>query len=253
MRMLRYLLVFAIAFVPALSGVAHADDFQMVVIDPPSIPVSEVNFIYNPDFPVTLSACKANQLDGLSTKLYLGCFTGLNLTGETLTSLQLLVPIFDLGGNQDTAGCGLVGDGLDIFTNTPTCGPDPGNSNYYLVDFTGGNLPTAINHGDCDHDGDAGSLNQDDIDCDTASLFTIAVGIGEDCGTKSQCSTDQTDILSGFDDNPIGPADAQVDVAPEPSSLLLMSTGFLSLGLFGVYRRRQILSLARPSPPSGPR
>jgi hypothetical protein len=253
-NILRYL--FALALISGLSGVARADDFQMVVIDPPPTNVPnylEVHDITSDNFTVTLSACNADQLDGLSTSLYLGCFTGLNLTGAPLTSLQLLIPVFDLGGKQDTAGCGLVPGNINIFKNTPTCGPDPGNSNYYIVDFTGGDLPTAPNKGDCDNDGDTGGLNQDDINCDTSYLFTIAVGVGADCGTKSQCSTDQTDILNGFDKNPIGKPDGQLNVTPEPSSLLLMSTGFLSLGLFGVYKRRQPVSLARSSPPSSPR
>jgi hypothetical protein len=241
MKMLRYL--FAIALVCGLTRVAKADDFQMVVADPtPSlVPTpNEVHAITSDDFSVTLSACNANQLDGLSPDLYLGCFTGLNLTGAPLTSLDVLIPVFDINGVQDTPGCPDISE--DVFKGTPTCGV---SGSYFYVDLTDGALPTAAHNGDCDNDGDAGGLNQDDINCDTGSIFTIAVGFGTYCDGKKDCKEETKLIESDFADTT---ADANVIVTPEPSSILLMSTGVFSLGLFGAYRRRQILGEPLPSP-----
>ncbi|MDP9051055.1 MAG: hypothetical protein M3O31_10125 [Acidobacteriota bacterium] len=238
MKILRYLLAFAL--VAGLSGVAKADDFQMVIIDPLPAP-SDINFIFNQSFPVSLSACDSGQLNGLDPKLYLGCFTGLNDTGKVLTSLQIIIPVFGApsGIGLDQPGCGLAGGGLDIFKNTPTCGFTNSNKDYF-VNFTGGNLPTAPRlNGDCDDDRDgiAHGFNADDVPCNAASIFTIAVGFGKDCGTRSQCSQLTDQIVSDFNDNGGVVATAN---APEPNSFLLMSTGVLSIGLVGVYRRRQI-------------
>jgi hypothetical protein len=244
MKLLRYLMAFALVW--GLSGVAKADDFQMIVIDPNPAP-SEVHLITTDDFTVTLSACNADQLDGLSTSLYLGCFTGLNVTGQALTCLQLLIPVFDLNGVQDTAGCGLVSGNINVFPGTPTCGLTSNGLDYY-VDFTGGNLPTAPgkkNDGDCDNDGDGGQghLNADDISCDLKSIFTIAVGVGANCGTQQQCANDVSQIDSGFDSG--AGTSAVATPVPEPGSLLLMTTGVFSLGLFGAYRRRRARAVLR--------
>jgi hypothetical protein len=240
MKMLRYL--FAIALVCGLTRVAKADDFQMVVADPTPT-LNEVHLITSDALTVTLGACNANQ--GVDPTLYLGCFTGLNLTGAPLTSLDVLVPVFNITpGVQDTPGCGLLSGGADVFKNTPTCGVTSNGLDFY-VDFSGGDLATAANNGDCDNDGDAGGLNQDDINCDTKSIFTIAVGFGTPCDTKKDCKKETKLIESDFADTT---ADANVIVTPEPSSILLMSTGVFSLGLFAAYRRRQDLGEPLPSP-----
>ncbi len=119
MRILRYL--FAIALVCGLARGAKADDFQMVVGDPTPA-FGEVHDIFHDSFNVTLSACHTDQ--GVDPSLYLGCFTGLNLTGAPLTSLQVLIPVFDISpGVLDTPGCGLLPPpGVNVFPNTPTCG-----------------------------------------------------------------------------------------------------------------------------------
>ena len=230
MRMLRCLLAIALAL--GLTHVAKANDFQMVVGDPtPS--ANEVHLVTSDSFTVSLSPCQSDQLDGLSPALYLGCFTGLNVTGAALTSLQVLVPVFDISpGAPDTPGCNLAPGNVNVFKNTPTCGITSNGLDFY-VDFSGGDLPTAINNGDCDYDGDAGNLNQDDINCDTESLFTIAVGFGADCTTQTQCTNETNQVITDFANT------TAVANTPEPSSILLMSTGVFSLGLFGVYRRRR--------------
>jgi hypothetical protein len=230
--MLRYLCVATL--VCGMAGVAKADDFKMVVVDPtPSF--GEVHDITSDSFSVTLSACHSDQ--GVDPTLYLGCFTGLNLSGAPLTNLQLLIPAFDISpGLLDTPGCGLVTPlNLNVFPDTPQCGTTS-NNQYFYVDFSGGNLPSAVNNGDCDHDNDSGHLNQDDINCDTGSIFTIAVGFGTACTSSAQCLDETTQLTTDFTGT-----EAEVNVTPEPSSVLLMSTGVLSIGLFGACRRRYSL------------
>jgi hypothetical protein len=224
MKMLRYLL--AIALVCGLSGVARAVDFQAIVIDPQPTP-GEVNLIYNQNFAVTLTPCNADQLDGLSTSDFIGCFTGLNLTGKTLTSLQTDFPAIYLAGNVlDQANC--PKETQDVFANI-SCGFTNSSDTEYYLSFSGGDGVAAAStaNGDCDNDSDGGTkLNADDITCDLPSIFTIAVG-----------GIPAADLPQNF---------TVVGNAPEPGSLWLMSTGVLSLGLFGAYRRRELLCETRP-------
>jgi hypothetical protein len=226
MKMLRYLM--AIALVCGLSGMAKADtiDFQAVVIDPQPAP-GEVNLIFNQSFPVTLSTCHADQLDGLSTTDFIGCFTGLNLTGQKLTSLTTEFPAIFLPGNVlDQPSCPT--ETQNIFA-VISCGFTDSSDTEYFLNFSGGKGIAAAStaNGDCDNDADGGSkLNEDDITCDLPSIFTIAVG-GIPAGDLPKSFTVTSNV-------------------PEPSSLLLMSTGVLSIGLFGAYRRRQFLCESRP-------
>jgi hypothetical protein len=216
MRMLRYLL--AMAMVAALSGVARADgfDFQTVVIDPIPSP-SEITPITNPTFPVTLSPCQADQLDGLSPTQFIGCFTGLNVTGVALTSLQMEFPAIFLNGLLDQPDCPV--ETQNVFT-TISCGFTDSTDTEYFLDFSGGIVPPYPTGGDCGAVGDP-------QDCEADSIFTIAIGFN---GSSS----------GGFDDLPqnflvVGNATA------EPTSFWLMLTGVLSAGLLGVYKRRELL------------
>jgi hypothetical protein len=215
MKSLRYLL--AICLVLGLSGIAKADDFQAVVIDP--IPSNLVIPILADNFSVTLSPCDPSQLPSSLVGTYVGCFTGENETGSPITSLQVLIPVFSYNGPQ-TAGCAFSGTGLDLFTSV-TCGTTSDGNNFFL-DFSGGNIPSAIL--DCDNDGDRGNDSGDDQGCSAASLFTIA-----EAGVDPAAFPQDFSVTAN---------------APEPSSFWLMSTGVLSIGLFGAYRRRQSLLLA---------
>jgi hypothetical protein len=220
MRTLRYLL--AMALVCALSGVARADDYQMTVVDP-NPPANLITQIYSDNFSVTLSPCQSSQLFGLSAATYIGCFTGENDTGKPITSLQILIPVFNFNNQVDQPACAPVSQ--DIFTKI-TCGFTNNNKDTF-VDLSGGNIPAATGiNGDCDNDGDGGSrLNNDDVACNAASIFTIA-----EAGVPAR------DFPS---------FDVQANVTPEPSSIWLMSSGILSIGLFGAYRRRQAVCEAR--------
>jgi hypothetical protein len=182
--MLRFLL--AVAVVSALSGVAKADDFKMVVIDPTSF---TVNVITDPTFAFSFSPCVLGQVPpGAGT--FDGCFTGLNETGFTLTSLFIDIPAVVDG---QTVGCALDGGGFDLFTNV-SCQT---NANGYILDFSGA---PGVGEG---------------------VQFTIA-----EQGAPPQDFPDTINAVAN---------------APEPNSFWLMSTGVLSVGLFGAYRRRQVL------------
>jgi hypothetical protein len=222
-KMLRYLC--AAALLCGLAGVAKADDFKMVVVDPPSLNPTAIT---SDSFVASFGACQANQLPSDLVGTYVGCFTGINLTGAPLTSLQILIPVFDYPqGSPQTAGCPTLPNNQDLFSSI-TCGTTSNGLDFY-VDFSGGNIPTAVNHGDCDYDGDARNLNADDYKCDSASIFTIA-----EAGVPP----------NGFPDLTV---QADVAVTPEPSSVLLLCTGVLSIGLFGALRRRQSLNAISPS------
>jgi hypothetical protein len=247
MRMLRYL--FAIALISTLSGVAHADDFQMVVIDP-IVPLYLIQPVYTDDFSLTFpttgphAGCKPSQLNGIPVSQQSGfdaCFTGINLTGAPLTSLQIELPTFTLPNQSstDTPACPTFTS--DEFSSI-SCVINSTDTDY-LLDFSVGSIPTATWFNSfCFFN----PFSNSNVDCDSPAIFTIAIGFPDTGLTEQQIDqVIDTDVNTGIT------ADANL-VAPEPSSLLLLSTGFFSLGLFGVFRRRQILSLARPSPPSDP-
>lgn len=207
MRLLRCFV--AAMFALGLSALAKADDFQMVVIDP-SVPATPV---YSDDFSFTLTPCTASQLDGLSPSTYLGCFSGENETGQPLTSLQLLIPIFDYDNQLDQPGCAPVAQ--DIFS-TITCGFTSNNLDYY-VDFSGGSIPSAT-PGSCSGNPSDSDYAEEVEECNSASIFTIAVA-------------------------DVPPADFPQDIpvvanAPEPGSIYLMVTGVALIGLGCVVRRR---------------
>jgi len=188
MRILRSFL--AIALVAGLSGVAKADDFQMVVIDPPTY---TVNVITSTSFTFSLAPCVAPGQVPVGSD-YLGCFTGQNETGAALTSLLIDIPALV---DSQTATCALNGNGLDFFSDV-TCDTE---TDGYTLNFMDGSIPND-------------------------AVFTIA-----------EAGADPADFP---DDN------SAVANAPEPNSFWLMSTGVLSIGWFGAYRRRKMLSESRP-------
>lgn len=214
MKMMRWFV--AIALVCGLSRTANADDFQMVVIDPSP---QYVTPIYNSSFTFSFSACISPQQVPTGSG-YVGCFTGVNLTGKTLTTLQLIIPVFSYLGQPQSAGCALFGGGLDVFS-TVTCGTTPDGKDFFL-DFSGGSIPDG-NAVDCDKDGDSGDPQEYLEGCSAESIFTIAeTGVAVDA----------------FPTNMSAVANAS---APEPGSFWLLSTGVLSGGLFlADWRRRSV-------------
>jgi hypothetical protein len=130
MKMLRCLI--AIVLVYGLTGVAKADDFQMIVIDPFTGPYT-INPITTTSVTFSFTECEEpGQIPAGAD--YDGCFTGQNETGSILTSLQMIVPL--IAGQ--TAGCAPSGTGLDIFSVT-SCGFSPDGSEY-ILDFSGGSI-----------------------------------------------------------------------------------------------------------------
>ena len=178
----------AIALACGLTGMAKADDFQMVVIDPEY----SVNIIDTTDFTFSLAPCVAPGQVPVGSD-YQGCFTGQNETVAALTSLLIEIPALV---DDQTASCALNGGGLDYFSDV-SCST---GANGYTLDFTGGDIPIG-------------------------SVFTIA-----------EAGADPAD----FPDQNTGIANT-----PEPTSLLLLSTGVLSLGLFSVFRRRRAVCPSR--------
>jgi hypothetical protein len=235
--MLRYL--FVLVLVCGLAGVAKADDFKVVIVDP-TVPLDLLQPItsdnFTVDFPTTGAAagCQdSTQLPGVTDAGdYSACFTGINLTGKPLTSIDIEFPIFNYPGTNtpDTPSCPIQ-TSVDDFKSV-TCGTTNGGADY-LLQFSGGDIPTAtIFNSYCYFD------PFPDVDCSSPAIFTIAIGIP---GINLiQDGTIQQIESSGIV--------AEANVVPEPNSFLLMATGVLSLGMFGVYRRRQVL--ASPQPPN---
>ena len=203
MHKLRYLL--AVALLGALGTAAKAApvNFQVVVIDPP--PSYLINPITSDSFTFSFSPCVSPGQVPSGTS-YVGCFTGENATGHTLTSLSLFIPTITNG--VDT--CGFSGLGLDLFPSVVCTVTSTG----YELDFTGGNIPTSNGH------------SPDDAEFNRDSVFTIAE--------------------SGIDPSAFPEVTADFNPVPEPSSLLLLSTGALGGGLFfGDWRRRVLARASR--------
>jgi hypothetical protein len=244
MRKLRYL--FATALVLGLTSMAKAapppppPGFQVVVVDP-TVPLDVIQPVYTDDFAFTFPTAPPAAGCGAPGQLpsgvpdpgeFVDCFTGINLTGAALTSLEIELPTASLGGA--TPNCpSLQGEGGDfIDVSCSIVGGD------YLFDFSGGDIPTATPFNSfCYFD----PFWSGDVACYSPAIFTIAIG-----NEPGSAPIITEDVIQDIDTNGIA-AVANVTVTPEPSSILLMSTGVLSLGLFAAYRRRQNLVAVPPA------
>jgi hypothetical protein len=226
--MLRYFV--AIALVSGLTHVAKADDFQMVVGDP-TVPFYVIQTVlfdnFAVDFPTSGPAAGCGASGQLPSGIpdpqdYTACFTGINLTGHDMTSLQIEFPVFDYPGTStpDTPNCPALSSGA-IFSNA-TCGLTNGGADY-LLQFSGGDIPASTSSPICSFD-TFGTLY-----CTSPAIFTIAMGIpGLDLIQDGTIATLDSEGIS-----------ASAGVTPEPSSIWLMLTGVLSIGLYSAHRRRQ--------------
>lgn len=244
MRTLRCL--FAMILVCGLAGVAKADDFRDVIVDP-TVPLDLIQQVtsdaFTVDFPTTgpAAGCHASQLPGVSDPQdFDACFTGINLTGKALTSIDLEFPVFTdpYTGTPDTPSCPT--ETSDVFKSI-TCGY--ASNGDYLLEFSGGDIPSAnIFNSFCYFDPFG---HNPGVDCSSPAIFTIAIGIPAPAGDPPLTPTQITEFFdtdTSTDAN--NPNPPMVYFTPEPSSILLMSTGVLCLGLFGAYRRRQVLVTA---------
>lgn len=136
MRMMRYLLVMAL--VCGAAGSAKADDFRMVVLDPP--PSSFPTYpIFSSPFTFSFAPCAVGQLPTGTQGSYEGCFSGVNRTGEDWTSLTLNFNNNSALTNAAPSECSLDGGGQDIFAAPGTGACDLQGDQYVLI-FSGGIL-----------------------------------------------------------------------------------------------------------------
>jgi hypothetical protein len=129
MKLLRCL--FALMLVCALSGMAKADpiDFHMVVVDPPGFNVTDLTTLSST---VGFTACDAGQLPSGIVGSYVGCDTFENLTGSSLTSLELVFP--DTGALVgQSANCTADPGPVNFFTSA-TCSIVNG---FFVLDYSG--------------------------------------------------------------------------------------------------------------------
>jgi hypothetical protein len=139
MKLLRCL--FALILVCALSGMAKADpiDFHMVVVDPPGFNVTDLTTMSST---VGFTACDAGQLPSGIVGSYVGCDTFENLTGSSLTSLELVFP--DTGALVgQSANCTADPGPVNFFTSA-TCSIVNG---FFVLDYSGGSIPQGFPDG----------------------------------------------------------------------------------------------------------
>jgi len=137
MKLFVILVIVAAIFGMSHSALGQATDFHLGVLDPNSCSASSDCLVTDPGvaFPVTFSAQTCVDL-GLesgpvpSSPMY-GCLEALNGSGQTITSLDLIIPNTAGGLGSQPASCDST-----LFTSV-SCGLSPDGSTYDLS-FSGG-------------------------------------------------------------------------------------------------------------------
>jgi hypothetical protein len=214
MKTFRVLLV--LVLLCGFSSLSWADDFRINVLDPPPTPPGNPSLSYTDitntsSFDVVFGGCPAFIEAVVTTPS--GCFTGLNDTGTTITSLTLSFVNSTNGDPNDTvtalnsqdADCDVGGLGTPgstfvgpLFGNTTTCGLV---GSTYDLNFIGTSQVPGVPSGE---------------------FFYI--------------------VEQGADPSAFGTGTGFVGLAtdtPEPNSLLLLSTGVMMAGLL-LFRRRSV-------------
>ncbi|HEX3572582.1 MAG TPA: PEP-CTERM sorting domain-containing protein [Acidobacteriaceae bacterium] len=203
MKSLRSLL--AATLLCGLTVIANAApvNFQVIVIDPPTGPVTITNSTPQP-LTVSWQACTNPSLPAS----FIDCFSAVNDTGHDITSLSLFIPLSSSDPSQacpDTAG-----SLTSIFSQRDCTNVSGG----LLMNFSGGTL-NFLDHDDR-HEPDGDDAN---------TAFTIAVSLAD----PNLDLPDGTLMIN----SPLAPT-------PEPNSLLLLSTGLLGGAMILGNRRRRI-------------
>lgn len=202
MKFLR--IAFSLVLCFGLTGIANA--YRINVLDPYS-----TNQITSQPFDVGFAPCQAGQVPGSNAAAPNSfCFTGQNLTGSTITTLELIFPTSGPFASG-VPTCDVV-TGTSIFTSS-TCHK---YANETIFFFSGLDIP---DHASATHVGDDSFL----ILIDELPPGTM------DLPTASGTTPPSVVIPPG--------------VTPEPTSLVLLSTGLLAGG-FMMMKRRELKPLA---------
>ena len=188
-----YLLVIALAF----GATRPAQAYRINVLDPVS-----TNYITTQPFNIVLEPCTNTEIPYSSTPGTHGCFSGINSTVGTITTLEIVFPIVGSLTGQ-TLVCSPTAASL---FNASSCGTYGG---FQVFFFSGMNIPI----------GDAFLIVEEGLNPtspDGGPTFPPAVGT--------------------FPPSLVIPSPV-----PEPSSIVLLSTG-LMIGAFFFARKKGLLS-----------
>ncbi|HLI77282.1 MAG TPA: PEP-CTERM sorting domain-containing protein [Acidobacteriaceae bacterium] len=135
--------------------VCSAKATKINILDPYS-----TNPIFSTPFSVTFAACQPGELPYPGDPGFnpLGCFSGVNRTGQDWSSVELTIPDFGHSFQCDTD------DSSEQYFPTPDCAYDPADDVYDLT-FSGGTLDNNSNF----------LITEDDIDPASFPTFQVTV------------------------------------------------------------------------------
>lgn len=212
MKTFRFALALAVLF--GMTGVANA--YRINVLDPIT-----TYQIMTPNFTVVFSACETGQLPhGATPDPGSLCFSGLNETGATITTIQFSIPTSGPLAHGNPA-CDAV-SGQSIYANATCSRYSDGNTVFF---FSGLNILT-------DTDPNANAAN------DSFLIYLSGVPqstVPSDIQPAQVTQPPTLTLPQGV--TPLPPLSS----TPEPGSFALLSTGLASLGATA-WRKRRVLA-----------